>query len=91
VKDQFTIRFRDQKFRYLAEVKAFNLDGKMIYDVSYSLVPYVHPARRVQVYSGSGHGPEVYWRQRITNKEDELLPQEFIEAIGNAIEQMIKQ
>lgn len=88
MKEQFIIRFRDQKFRYQAEIKAFNLDKKIIYDVFYSLVPYVHPARRVQVYSGLGHGPEVYWRQRITNKEDELLPQEFIEAIGYAIEQM---
>jgi len=87
VKEQFIIRFRDQKFRYQADVKTFSIDEKTIYDVHYSLVPYVHPARRVQVYSGSGHGPVVYWRQRITNQEDELLPQEFIEAIGYAIEQ----
>lgn len=87
MKEQFIIRFKDGKFRYQAEVKVFNLDGKMIYDVHYSLIPYVHPARRVQVYSGSGHGPVVYWRQRITHKEEELLPQEFIEAIGYAIEQ----
>jgi hypothetical protein len=88
VKEQFIIRFRDQKFRYQAEVKPFSLDGKTIYEVYYSLVPYVHPARKVQVYPGSGHGRSVYWRQRITNQEDELLPQEFIEAIGSAIEQV---
>jgi hypothetical protein len=87
VKEQFIIRFKDQRFRYQAEVKPFDLEGKTIYDVYYSLVPYVHPARRVQVYAGSGHGPVVYWRQRITDKEDELLPQEFIEAVGSAIEQ----
>ena len=87
MKEQFTIQFKDQKFRYQAEVTALNLDGKIIYEVYYSLVPYVHPARRVQVYSGSGHGPVVYWRQRITNKEEELLPRAFIEAVGFAIEQ----
>jgi hypothetical protein len=88
VKEQFIIQFKDHKFRYQAEVKPFNLDGKMIYDVYYSLIPYVHPARRVQIYPGTGHGSVVYWRQRITDKEDELLPQEFIEAVGYAIEQV---
>jgi hypothetical protein len=86
MKEQFTIRFRDGQFRYQAEVGAFELDGKVIYDVFYSLVPYVHPARRVQVYAGSGHGSGVYWRQRITHKEDELLPAAFIESVGAAIE-----
>ena len=86
MKDQFIIRFKDQKFRYQAEVRAFDLDGKEIYDVYYSIIPFVHPARRVQVYSGSGHGAITYWRQRITNREDELLPQEFVEAVGYAIE-----
>jgi hypothetical protein len=87
VKEQFIIRFKDQKFRYQAEVKPFLLDGKIIYDVYYSIIPYVHPARRVQIYSGTGSGSAVYWRQRITDKEDELLPQQFIEAIGDAIGQ----
>jgi hypothetical protein len=90
VKEQFIIRFRDQKFRYQADVKSFSLDGKMVYEVYYSLVPYVHPARKVQVYPGSGHGHFVYWRQRITNQEDELLPQAFIEAIGGAIEKALE-
>ena len=87
MKEQFIIKFKDKKFNYQAEVKAFDLDGKMIFDVYYSIIPYVHPARRVQIYSGSGHGPVIYWRQRVTKKEDELLPKDFIEAVGYAIEQ----
>ncbi|HZK65699.1 MAG TPA: hypothetical protein VFC34_16275 [Puia sp.] len=90
MKEQFIIRFKDQQFKYQADVKAFEIDGNTVYDVYYSLVPYVHPARKVQVYAGSGKGPVVYWRQRITHKEEELLPGSFIEAVGNAIGQSEK-
>ena len=90
MKEQFIIRFTDNHIRYQAEVKAFDLDGNKVYDVYYSLVPYVHPPRKVQVYAGSGKGPVVYWRQRIIDKEVELLPQQFVEAIGYAIEQAEK-
>lgn len=87
MKEQFIIKFKDKKFNYQAEVKAFDMKGKMVFDVYYSLVPYLHPSKRVQVYPGSGVGPVVYWRQRITGKDNELLPVEFIEAVGYAIEQ----
>ena len=90
MKEQFIIRFTDSDIRYQAEVKAFDRDGEIVYDVYYTLVPYVHPAKRVQVYAGSGSGPVFYWRQRVISKDEELLSKEFIEAIGFAIEQAEK-
>ena len=60
----------------------------MIYHVYYSIAPNAYPVRRVQIYPGSGAGKAIYWRQRITDKEEELLPQEFIEAAGRAIEEV---
>ena len=86
MKEQLVIRFTDNHIRYQAEVKTFDLEGKTMYDVYYSLIPYVHPPRKVQVYAGSGNGPAVFWRQRITSREEELLPQEFVQAVGRAIE-----
>lgn len=75
--------------RYLFVMKSIppTISEVAISGINQVIVINVHPARRVQVYSGSGHGPVTYWRQRITDKEEELIPQEFIEAIGFAIEQ----
>ena len=87
MKEQFIIRFIDNHVRYQAEVKAFEMDEIMIYHVYYSIAPHAYPVRIVQVYPGSGAGKGIYWRQRITRKEEELLPQEFVEAVGRAIEE----
>ena len=88
VKEQFIICFIDNGVRYQAEVKAFDMDDIMIYHVYYSIAPNVYPVRSVQIYPGSAGGKGIYWRQRITDKEEELLPPEFVEAAGRAIEEV---
>jgi hypothetical protein len=60
----------------------------MIYHIYYSIAPHVYPVRSIQIYPGSGAGKAIYWRQRITDKEEELLPPEFVEAAGRAIEEV---
>jgi hypothetical protein len=84
---QFIIYFNSEGQLFQAEVKAFDLEGSIVYDVYYSLYPDVQGARRVQVYAGKGIGQNIYWRQRITSANDQRMPVEFIEAIGQGIEQ----
>ena len=86
MKEQFIIYFKDEEDQYQAEVKAFELDNSMVYDVYYSLVPHVYLVRRMQIYAAVGNGSFTHWRQRITNKDEKPLPEEFVEAIGSAIE-----
>lgn len=84
--EQFIIFFKDEGEQYQAEVKAFEMNNSMVYDVYYCLVPRVYLARRMQIYAGVGNGSSTHWRQRITNKDEERLPEEFVGAIGSAIE-----
>jgi hypothetical protein len=66
------------------------MEGSMVYDIYYSIWPHIYPVRRVQIYPGSGSDDGIFWRQRITNKKEELLAHEFIEAAGHAIESNMK-
>lgn len=87
MKPQLIIYFKSGGQLFQAEVKAFDLEGSIVYDVYYSVYPDVQGARRVQVYAGKGTGQNIYWRQRMTSANDQRMPAKFIEAIGQGIEQ----
>lgn len=83
---QFLIDFRFNDLSYTAEVKGFSFHGTMIYDVYVNLEPITGPAILVQVYPGSGSLPGIYWRQRASTPDTTLEDPDFIQAIGEAIE-----
>lgn len=85
MKPQFLIYFSNNDILYQAEVKAFDRDGDITYDVYYSVHPKVYPVKRIQVYAGKGKGSGIYWRQRLTRIDEEQIPSEFIEAVGEGI------
>jgi hypothetical protein len=82
---QFIIYFSNNSILYHAEVKAFDVEENIVYDVYYSVHPEVYPVKRIQMYAGRGKGSGIYWRQRLTRIDEEQMPSEFIEAVGKGI------
>jgi hypothetical protein len=83
---RFAIRFAHGGFCYQADIQAFDLEGTVAFAVEYWLNQFPYPIRKLEIFAGSGVDVVTYWRQRIPNKDDELLPAGFIRAIGFAIE-----
>lgn len=82
---QFLIDFRFNNLSYTAEVKEFALHDITTYDVYLNLKPITGHAILVQVYPGSGSLPGIYW-QRASTPDTTLEDPDFIQAIGEAIE-----
>ena len=84
---QFNIRFTFLGILYKAEVKAYNFEGTVLYDVYYSLSDQLFPVDIIQIYRGSVPGRQkVYWRQRMAESATNLKDPDFINKIGKSIE-----
>ena len=84
---QFNIRFAFSGFLYKAEVKAYNFEETVLYDVYYSLSDQLFPIDIIQIYRGSVPvRQKVYWRQRMTEPATNLKDPDFINKIGKSIE-----
>ena len=81
----FTILFTYMDFLFIGEISRQQLDRVPVYDVRYALAANPEPIGAFEIYRGSASNHCIYWRQRYSQWDTELIDPDLVEIIGRAI------
>ena len=82
---KFTILFTYMDFLFIAEIRKQLVDRVPVYDVFYALAANPDSVEEMEIYRGSAPDHGIYWRQRLSRRETELVDTDLVEIIGRAI------
>ena len=82
---KFTILFTYMDFLFIAEIRKQLVDRVPVYDVFYALAANPDSVEELEIYRGSAPDHGIYWRQRLSRRETELVDTDLVEIIGRAI------